>query len=68
MSFKKEKEKSAIEKRFVTAAEVEEIKKKREEEWELARQEGRKIGTYIQSLARSFISICRLTFFATERS
>ena len=44
MSFKKEKEKSVIEKRFVTEAEVEEIKKKREEEWELARQEGRKIG------------------------
>lgn len=44
MSFKGNEEQSAISKRFVSETELEEIKKKREEEWELARQEGRQIG------------------------
>ncbi len=43
MSFKKE-DSSLISKRFVSENEIEEIKRKREEEWELARSEGRKIG------------------------
>lgn len=43
MSFKGNEEQSAISKRFVSETELEEIKKKREEEWELARQEGRQI-------------------------
>lgn len=44
MSFKKKEEQSLISKRFVSENELEEIKKKREEEWELARQQGRNIG------------------------
>ena len=43
MSFK-EVEQSVISKRFVSEAELEDIKRKREEEWELAKQQGRKIG------------------------
>ena len=43
MSFKQVDE-SVISKRFVSEAELEDIKRKREEEWELAKQQGRKIG------------------------
>jgi len=42
MSFKQVDE-SVISKRFVSEAELEDIKRKREEEWELAKQQGRKI-------------------------
>ena len=37
-----------ISKRFVSETELEEIKRKREEEWELARQQGRKIGEMLE--------------------
>ena len=44
MSFGKSGESSSISQRFVSETELEEIKKKREEEWELARKQGRKVG------------------------
>ena len=44
MSFKRNEEQSVISKRFVSENELEEIKRKRNEEWELARKQGRAIG------------------------
>eukprot|EP00794_Sanderia_malayensis_P019094 gene19094-21010_t len=43
MSFEKKEQSSLIASRFVSETELEEIKKKREEEWEIARQQGRHI-------------------------
>ena len=44
MSFKRNEEQSVISKRFVSENELEEIKRKRNEEWELAREQGRVVG------------------------